>query len=286
MIDPIRLAKRVAELRACSRREAELLITGGWVKVDGIVVEEPQFRVADQRIEIDPQADPSQAEPVTLLLHKPPGYHTLQGDNQNGQPASQLLEAANLWAGLLVDEDGHVVLVVRLPGSSEWTWQKDEKPLQPGQWVHYAAVVRYDALTGAILEATLYRDGNDVKGDTTRPPDLTDLTALRCTDGFYIGGLCASAGSYYFAGRIDEIRLWNRALSEKEIDVWRKLPGIVFNEVAYWAFDDGPGHDSGKTCLLGQTCDLSGAGGFHLAVQGPGWVEADAGLVSGAVERP
>lgn len=93
MTDPIRLAKRVAELRACSRREAEQFISGGWVKVDGIVVEEPQFRVTDQRIEIDPQADPSQAEPVTLLLHKPPGHGTLNGD----PPASQLLSVDTLW---------------------------------------------------------------------------------------------------------------------------------------------------------------------------------------------
>jgi len=94
MTDSIRLAKRVAELRACSRREAELFIAGGWVRVDGVVIEEPQFRVADQRVEIDPQADLSQTEPVTLLLHKPPGYDTLDGD----KPASQLLSAAALWA--------------------------------------------------------------------------------------------------------------------------------------------------------------------------------------------
>jgi 23S rRNA pseudouridine2604 synthase len=94
MTDPIRLAKRVAELRACSRREAELLITGGWVRVDGTVVEEPQFRVTDQHVEIDRQADPSQDEPVTLLLHKPSGHHMVQGD----QSASHLLGAATLWA--------------------------------------------------------------------------------------------------------------------------------------------------------------------------------------------
>lgn len=97
MTDPIRLAKRVAELRACSRREAEQLIAGGWVRVDGVVVEEPQARVADERIEIDPKADISQAEPVTLLLHKPPGYHAIEGS----QAAAQLLNAASHWT-----EDG------------------------------------------------------------------------------------------------------------------------------------------------------------------------------------
>ena len=94
MSDSIRLAKRVAELRACSRREAEQVITGGWVRVDGIVIEEPQFRVTDQRIEIDPRADLTQTDPVTLLLHKPPGYHTDGGDRS----ASQLLGATTLWA--------------------------------------------------------------------------------------------------------------------------------------------------------------------------------------------
>ena len=94
MTEPVRLAKRVAELRGCSRREAEQFIAGGWVRVDGVVIEAPQFRVTDQRIEVDPQADPSQAEPVTLLLHKPPGYHTIDGE----PPASQLLTPATLWA--------------------------------------------------------------------------------------------------------------------------------------------------------------------------------------------
>jgi len=95
MTDPIRLAKRVAELRACSRREAEQLIAGGWVRVDGAVVEEPQFRVSDQRVEIDSGADPAQAEPVTLLLNKPPGYQSDAGE----KPVSLLLGAASLWPG-------------------------------------------------------------------------------------------------------------------------------------------------------------------------------------------
>ena len=93
MTDPVRLAKRVAELRACSRREAEQLITDGWVRVDGVVVEAPQFRVADQRVEIDPQARLTEGAPVTLLLHKPPGYQSTDGE----QPASLLLHPASLW---------------------------------------------------------------------------------------------------------------------------------------------------------------------------------------------
>lgn len=73
MTETIRLAKRVADMLSCSRREAELYIEGGWVRVDGEVVDLPQFRVGQQKIEIAPGAQPEAPEPVTLLLHKPAG---------------------------------------------------------------------------------------------------------------------------------------------------------------------------------------------------------------------
>jgi 23S rRNA pseudouridine2604 synthase len=72
--EPVRLAKRVAAMVPCSRSEAERYIEGGWVRVEGAVVEEPQFRVSDeQRVELDPGATAATLEPVTLLLHKPAG---------------------------------------------------------------------------------------------------------------------------------------------------------------------------------------------------------------------
>ncbi|NQD93863.1 RNA-binding protein, partial [Pseudomonas sp. CrR25] len=71
MTDPIRLSKRLIELVGCSRREAELYIEGGWVLVDGQVVEEPQFKVLAQRVELHPDAVAAPLEPVTLLLHVP-----------------------------------------------------------------------------------------------------------------------------------------------------------------------------------------------------------------------
>lgn len=49
MTDPIRLSKRLIELVGCSRREAELFIEGGWVTVDGEVIDEPQFKVDTQK---------------------------------------------------------------------------------------------------------------------------------------------------------------------------------------------------------------------------------------------
>lgn len=73
MSDPIRLSKRLIELTGCSRREADLYIEGGWVTVDGEVIEEPQFKVTGQKVALAADAKATPPDPVTLILHKPAG---------------------------------------------------------------------------------------------------------------------------------------------------------------------------------------------------------------------
>lgn len=79
---------------ACSRREAEQYIEGGWVRVDGQRVELPQSRVGEQLVEVDPKARLTPLLPVTILLHKPPGY---DWDPEGPKPAAQLLVPQNHW---------------------------------------------------------------------------------------------------------------------------------------------------------------------------------------------
>jgi 23S rRNA pseudouridine2604 synthase len=72
----IRLAKRVAEIAGCSRADAERYIAGGWVSVDGAVVDEPATRVTpSQQVALLPGATAEEPQPVTILLHKPAGLH-------------------------------------------------------------------------------------------------------------------------------------------------------------------------------------------------------------------
>jgi len=78
MTDPVRLSKRLAEMLPCSRREAELYIEGGWVTVDGQVIEAPQFKVQEQAIALLPGARAETQPPATLLLHKPAGVDVEQ----------------------------------------------------------------------------------------------------------------------------------------------------------------------------------------------------------------
>ncbi|WP_046656409.1 rRNA pseudouridine synthase [Lysobacter capsici] len=73
MSEPVRLDKCLAELIGCSRAQAQQYIEGGWVRVDGKVVEEPQAPIVAQRVELAPDARAEPAEPATMLLHKPAG---------------------------------------------------------------------------------------------------------------------------------------------------------------------------------------------------------------------
>lgn len=91
MTDSIRLAKRVAEVVPCSRREAEQYIEGGWIQVDGIVVEEAGHRITPQQnVILSADATLTPVEPVTILLHKTAGMDM--------DAAVQAITAANLYA--------------------------------------------------------------------------------------------------------------------------------------------------------------------------------------------
>jgi 23S rRNA pseudouridine2604 synthase len=91
MTEPLRLSKRLIELLGCSRREAELYIEGGWVTVDGVVVDKPQFMVLEQKIELLPGASATPIEPVTLLLHQPAEFVG------NDEALLRLLTPATWW---------------------------------------------------------------------------------------------------------------------------------------------------------------------------------------------
>lgn len=78
MTDPIRLDKRLTQLVGCSRGDAQRYIEGGWVTVDGAVVEQPQRMVTDEVVTLRDNAEASRAASVSMLLHKPAGMRADQ----------------------------------------------------------------------------------------------------------------------------------------------------------------------------------------------------------------
>ncbi|WP_083917693.1 pseudouridine synthase [Uliginosibacterium gangwonense] len=93
----VRLSKRMTELGLCSRREADEYIERGWVKVDGVVVDQLGSKVQpEQKIELSIQAESAQNQRITILINKPIGY--VSGQAEDGyEPASVLVTNENHW---------------------------------------------------------------------------------------------------------------------------------------------------------------------------------------------
>ncbi|HEX7974332.1 MAG TPA: LamG-like jellyroll fold domain-containing protein, partial [Anaerolineales bacterium] len=234
-----------------------------------------------------PAATPASAPTPTPLLQSLGGTGTASGQaggviTSTGALTSSLLapgvlQPTNIWAGLIVTDDGHVALVAKPQGAPDWSTFKDEKPLAVGQWIHYAGVIVYDASSGAIESLSIIRNGSHAIG--AQPGQNAVDVRVDSTNclGFFIGGLCGSQGSFNFAGLIDDVRVWNRALTSIEINSWRNLPGERLNEVAYWSFDDASNFSgAGNACPASTACDQSKTGNYPLRVLGPLWVPAAA----------
>jgi len=112
-----------------------------------------------------------------------------------------------------------------------------------GRWQHVAVVY-------ADGRATFYKDG--------RPTEVGDVRFETNADAVSIGG--NAKYRQYFAGRIDEVRIWVRALSASEIqaNMRRELTGEQQGLVGYWRLNGEHG---------GRVPDLSGHG-HHGSLEG------------------
>lgn len=243
-IEPVRLARRVAELAGCSRREAELYIEGGWVEVDGQVVEEPQHRVTTEAVLLRPGARPDPLPPVTLLWHRPEA-HAAAGAPCDAAPLREqppqvaagapplrvlrrhflqqqaLAPLEGLATGLVVfTQDGRIArrltedaatleeeLMVALPGQvpDATIEQLRERLLREPAWRRWPAVPVIGKLS---LNA--------------RGPQGTRLrVALKGSDAARVQALCATAGLKPQA--ITRTRLGRVALAGLAPGAWRFL---------------------------------------------------------------
>lgn len=105
-----------------------------------------------------------------------------------------------------------------------------------GKWIHVAAVVRGPS------EIDLFLNGVNVGGryiGNSQKVMMSNFPAERAQIGYRsVGGI-----NYHFQGMIDEIRLWNRTLTEGEIrdQMCRKITGNENGLVGYWDFDEAKG---------------------------------------------
>ena len=90
----IRLNKFISNSGVCSRREADVLISTGVVKVTGKVVTELGTKISPaDKIQVGDQVI-KQEKPVYILLNKPKGYITTVEDPENRRTVMELIQGA------------------------------------------------------------------------------------------------------------------------------------------------------------------------------------------------
>ena len=235
MSDPVRLSKRVAELAPCSRSEAEQFIEGGWVKVDGVVVEEPQRLVSTEAIEIDPDARAERSEPATILLHKPVGFHAISGTN----PAAALVTPETRWADdpsgvrllkrhfnnltplVPLDSDASGLMVLTQDGR---IWRR---LTEDGDEIEQEYVIE---VSGEIAPYGLHKLNHGLRySGRALPPckvswqnEIRLRFAIKGVQGGQLRDMCAQVGLGVVA--IRRIRIGKVPLAKMPVGSWRYLP--------------------------------------------------------------
>jgi len=233
--DGVRLARRVAELAGCSRREAELYIEGGWVRVDGEVVEVPQFRVQDQTVELDPAAlrRPAAAPaPVTIVLHKPADISSstatgqahaaidlLRAEQRDGRDRSGIRQLQRHLRGLEIATPLETAASGLLVFTQDWRVRR--------KLVDDAALVEHEVMVdvrGAVAPEML-RQLNRAPARVSVSRQTGDLTGLRFALKGYqpgqIAHICSALGLEIVA--LKRIRIGRLPLAGLPEGQWRYL---------------------------------------------------------------
>jgi len=235
MPDHVRLAKRVADLARCSRVEAEQYIKGGWVSVDGRVVEDPAHPVSGEVVALDPAAQLDTVEPATVLLHKPVGYDTISGR----RAAAGLVQPESRWpddpSGVHLLERHFHRLTPLVPLDAEASglmvltqdgriWRR---LTEDGDEIEQEFIVE---VSGDIAPYGLRRlnHGLHYNGRPLRPckaswqNEVRLRFALKGVQGGQLRDMCAQVGLDVVA--IRRIRIGKVPLAKIPVGMWRYLP--------------------------------------------------------------
>jgi len=168
--------------------------------------------------------------------------------------------SANGSYGVSIRADGRAQFYV-YNGGYGFLFQSDVT-VDDGLW-HHVAAVRTNSTDGEI-----YVDGSLSGSDSGPARSLNNVPVWIGGPGF--------TGPFVFDGLIDDVRIWNAAMTQEEIQATMHvaLDGSEPNLVAYWDFDEGEGQvaydtsGNGNDGQLGTRPDIDDSD--------PNWADSDA----------
>ncbi len=227
-----RLSRKVSDLAACSRAQAEQYIEGGWVRVDGEVIESPQFMVDDQAVELDPAATLETTEPATMLLHKPLGLafadspslvteaSRVDGDERRGLRSLQR-HFAHLQALMPLDDDASGLVVVSQDGRVAKRLKEDAARIEQ------EFLVEIEGEAGPYALSRLAR-GLSYQGRVLAPCKVSWQNEIRLRFAIkdvrpgQLRDMCAQVGLRVVA--IRRLRIGRIGLNKMPVGEWRYMP--------------------------------------------------------------
>jgi len=218
--EPVRVNKWLAQSGVCSRREAEGLIAGGLVQIDGEVVTDAGRKILPgQTLVLSDDATRRLDSAMTVLLNKPIGY--VSGQPEPGKiPAARLLTAAaQLGDGPLpssreslppvgrLDEDSRGLLILSTDG------------------VVAKAIIGPDADLPKTYQVWVRGTLTDSKIARLRYGLSLDGRALKRAEVEQLGPLCLRF--VLREGRNRQIRRMCEMLDLRVMDLWRTHIGPI-----------------------------------------------------------
>lgn len=145
IVELVRLNKYLKDQDICSRRKADEFIAKGYVKVNGLVVEELGFKLNPliDKVELSAELELEKQQFSYIVLNKPKGY-VCSKSREDGKPIFELLPVIKdlTYAGRL-DKDSHGLVILSNDGKfvykvfgAEFAKQKEyivrvNKPVTP-----------------------------------------------------------------------------------------------------------------------------------------------------------
>ncbi len=231
MSEPIRLAKRVAELAGCSRREADQYIQGGWVTVDGEVIDAPQHPITTQVVLIDPDADLEAVEPATLLLNKPAGVAfdaspklaTPESHTEGDDPSIRVLKRhfVRLTPLMPMDDEASGLVVLSQDGRVWRRLSEDADTIEQEFVVEVQGELAPYGLP-KLCDGMLYQGRALPRAKVSWQNENNLRFAIKAVRPGQLRHMCAQVGLEVLS--IRRLRIGRIALSRMPVGEWRYLP--------------------------------------------------------------
>lgn len=215
----------------CDQTALANFTVSSWVSVEGTT--SPADRVIIERAVMIPSGNPLTFPPGSRLNFR-------MGIDQQGHPFVNFQGR---------DHDPIVCKTIA-----------DTETVVGGLWTHIAAEYDFPSLK-------LYRNGSLVSSNTFSQLPCNGWFGSSLSQVCYPGTITIGAGNAdptgvttnlnsFFLGRIDEVVIWNGALTDTSVSAWmnRKPTGVEPNLVANWSFDDGSASDNSTNGVNGVFC--------------------------------